>query len=322
MAKYSNSSLATYTRIAPRCNGYGARTEDIIFFTPHCVVGQATAERIAEIFADPKRGASSNYGIGKDGKIALIVEEKDAAGTSSSRWNDERAITVECASDLNSPWAFKAIVYQRLVDLLVDVCKRNGKDKVLYLGTLAKTKSYLSSRKSNEMLLTEHRWYASTACPGTWMHDRMQQLADDANKALGGQPAPTPTPTKELYRVRKSWDDSKSQKGAFKNLDNAKKCCDEYAGYSVFDSNGKAVYTSGGKVIEGYTIGATYTTIPVSGLNVRTKPSIKAPLAGNALKKGTKVTCEDVVKDGNYVWMKVGANKYACAKIGSKVYIA
>ena len=55
----------------------------------------------------------------------------------------------------------------------------------------------------------------------------------------GSTPA-TPTPTKQLYRVRKTWADAKSQIGAFSSLENAKKACK--AGYAVFDSNGKQVY--------------------------------------------------------------------------------
>lgn len=46
--------------------------------------------------------------------------------------------------------------------------------------------------------------------------------------------------TKQLYRVRKSWSDAKSQIGAFSSLDNAKKACKP--GYSVFDANGSIVY--------------------------------------------------------------------------------
>ena len=53
-----------------------------------------------------------------------------------------------------------------------------------------------------------------------------------------GSSAPATT---QLYRVRKTWDDAKSQIGAYSSLENAKKAC--LAGYSVFDNSGKAVYT-------------------------------------------------------------------------------
>ena len=55
-----------------------------------------------------------------------------------------------------------------------------------------------------------------------------------------GSSTPTTSSPKQLYRVRKSWSDAKSQIGAFSSLENAKKACK--AGYAVFDSNGKQVY--------------------------------------------------------------------------------
>lgn len=183
---YTNSSLATYTKLSPRCNTYGARNQNITFFTPHCVVGQCTIETLGSIFANPERGASSNYGIDKDGRIGLFVNESDAAGTSSSRWNDERAITVECASDNYYPYAFREVVFDKLVDLLVDCCKRNGKNKVLYLGSLNATKNY--NPKPNEMIITLHRWFTATACPGDWMYNRVNELVNRANAAFNVNP--------------------------------------------------------------------------------------------------------------------------------------
>ena len=319
MAKYTNSPLVVYTKKSP--NHSGQRNHDIIYFTPHCVVGQVTIERLGDIFARPQRQASSNYGIDKDGRVGLFVDEKNRSWCTSSSWNDNRAITVEVASDATHPYAFKEIAYNRLVDLLVDCCQRNGKNKVIWFNDKNKTLNY--TPKSNEMVLTVHRWFAAKACPGDWMYSRMGKLADEANKRLQKepQPTPTPTPTTELYRVRKSWDDAKSQKGAFKNLDNAKKCCDDYPGYSVYDSKGEAVYTAqGGTVKDGYTIGNTYTTQPKAGLNVRQSPSVSAKIVHSALPKGTKVKCIDVTKDGSYTWMQVNQG-WCCAKKGNDIYI-
>ena len=176
----SNSPLVVYTKLSP--NHSGKRNHSIIYFTPHCVVGQCSIESLGKIFANPARRASSNYGIGTDGRVGLFVDEANRAWTSSSPWNDNRAITVECASDASDPWAFKSIVYNKLVDLLVDCCRRNGKNKVLWFGDKDKTLNYTPA--SNEMVLTVHRWYAATACPGTWMYSRMGQLAKDANEKL------------------------------------------------------------------------------------------------------------------------------------------
>ena len=154
---YTNSSLVSYTKLSP--NHSGQRTHSIDRITPHCVVGQLTAESICGCFTSPSREASCNYGIGKDGKIALCVEEKNRSWCSSSSANDQRAVTIECASDLNAPYAMTTAVYNSLVKLCTDICKRNGKKKLLWLGDKNKTLNY--SPKSDEMVLTVHRWFAN-----------------------------------------------------------------------------------------------------------------------------------------------------------------
>lgn len=143
---YTNSSLVSYTKLSP--NHSGQRTHSIDRITPHCVVGQLTAERICGCFTSPSREASCNYGIGKDGKIALCVEEKNRSWCSSSSANDQRAVTIECASDLNHPYAMTTAVYNSLVKLCTDICKRNGKKKLLWLGDKNKTLNGPMSRKS------------------------------------------------------------------------------------------------------------------------------------------------------------------------------
>ena len=235
---YTNSSLASYTKLSP--NHSGQRTHSIDRITPHCVVGQCSVETLGNIFLPTSRQASCNYGIGVDGRVGMYVEEKNRSWCSSSSANDQRAITIECASDTTEPYAFKDVVYQKLITLCVDICKRNGKKKLLWLGDKDKTLSYES--KSDEMVLTVHRWFANKSCPGNWMYARMGDLAEKVTAQLGGS-ADTPTVTTQLYRVRKTWSDSKSQKGAYKILSNAKKCADANPGYSVFDVNGVNIYT-------------------------------------------------------------------------------
>lgn len=242
---YTNSSLVKYTSLSP--NHSGQRTRSIDRITPHCVVGQLTAEGICACF--PKgREASCNYGIGKDGKIALCVEEKNRSWCSSSAENDQRAVTIECASDSTAPYAFNTAVYNALIELCVDICKRNGKNKLLWLGDKTKTLNY--APKSGEMVLTVHRWFANKSCPGDWMYSRMGDLATTVTKRLSGVSgggSTTTTPTgKTLYRVRKSWSDAKSQIGAFSVLANAKSLVDKNPSYKVFDESGKVVYEKGG----------------------------------------------------------------------------
>ena len=234
---YTNSKMVSYTKLSP--NHSGQRTHNIDRITPHCVVGQLSCESICGCFTSPSRQASCNYGIGKDGRISLCVEEKNRSWCSSSNANDQRAVTIECASDTSEPYAMNSAVYNSLVKLCVDICKRNGKKKLLWLGSKDKTLNY--APKSDEMVLTVHRWFANKSCPGNWLYARLDDLAAKVTANLGGSSV-TPSPSATgLYRVRKSWADVKSQKGAFKSLDNAKKCAASNPGYYVFDANGKVV---------------------------------------------------------------------------------
>lgn len=178
---YTNSSMVAYTKLSP--NHSGQRTHSIDRITPHCVVGQCTAEGLGDWFAKSSTQASSNYGIDKDGRVGMYVEEKNRSWCSSSNANDQRAITIECASDTTEPYAFRNIVYQTLIKLCVDICKRNGKNKLLWLGDKDKTLSY--EPKSGEMVLTVHRWFANKSCPGNWMYARMGDLAEKVTAALG-----------------------------------------------------------------------------------------------------------------------------------------
>ena len=242
---YTNSSLVAYTKLSP--NHSGQRTHSIDRITPHCVVGQATAERICDCFISPDRQASCNYGIGTDGRVSLCVEEKDRSWCSSSRENDQRAVTIECASDTSAPYAMNSKVYDSLVKLCTDICQRNGKKKLIWLADKTKTLNY--TPQSDEMVLTVHRWFANKSCPGDWLYSRLGDLASKVTAALDGTSTTTTpstgTETKVLYRVRKTWADAKSQKGAYKILANAQKCADANPGYSVFDSNGSTLVSPG-----------------------------------------------------------------------------
>ena len=277
---YTNSPLVAHTKLSP--NHSGQRTHSIDRITPHCVVGQATAERICDCFISPDRQASCNYGIGTDGRVSLCVEEKNRSWCSSSRENDQRAITIECASDTSAPYAMNSKVYESLVKLCTDICQRNGKKKLLWLADKTKTLNYVP--KADEMVLTVHRWFANKSCPGDWLYSRLSDLAAKVTAALGSTPTetdPAQEPSKaELYRVRKTWADAKSQKGAYKILANAKACADKNPGYSVFDTDGNSVYTSG----EG-TTGITGNTafkvlVSVSDLNIRSGPGTNYAATG------------------------------------------
>lgn len=185
----SNSSLVTCTVKSP--NHSGKRTHSVDRITPHCVVGQLSASGIGGCFTSTSRQASCNYGIGTEGGVCLIVDEANRSWCSSSNANDQRAITIECASDKTAPYAFNSTVYNKLVDLCVDICKRYGKKKLLWISDKNTALNY--NPNSDEMLLTVHRWFANKSCPGDWMYSRMGDLASKVTARLGGSTQTEPT---------------------------------------------------------------------------------------------------------------------------------
>ena len=211
----TKSSLVSCTILSP--NNSGKRKYEVTRITPHCMVGQLSARKCGELFARSSYQASSNYGIGKDGEIGLYVPEDKRSWCSSSESNDQRAVTIECASDTKSPYAMNSKVYASLVSLCVDICGRYGKTKLIWISDKDSALSY--SPKDNEMVLTVHRWFANKSCPGDWLYSRLGDLAKKVTAELSGpvqEEKSTETGRKEgkLYRV---------QCGAFSNVDNAEK---------------------------------------------------------------------------------------------------
>ena len=202
---YTNSSLISYTQLSP--NHSGQRTHSIDRITPHCVVGQLSCESICGCFTSPSREASCNYGIGTDGRISLCVEEKNRSWCSSSNANDQRAITIECASDTTEPYAMNDKVYASLINLCTEICKRYGKKKLLWFADKDKSLNY--NPAADEMIITVHRWFSNKSCPGNWLYARLGDLATKVTANLGGSTSPT---ADNLYRV---------QVGAYKNKANA-----------------------------------------------------------------------------------------------------
>lgn len=217
----SNSKLVSFTRLSPNCNK--PRQKKIDTITIHHMAGNGTIEACGAIFADPKRQASSNYGIGTDGRIGLYVDEANRAWTSSSAANDHRAITIEVANDSGAPtWHVSDKALAATIDLCVDICQRNGIKKLNFTGD-----------KSGN--LTMHKWFAATNCPGPYLESKFPYIAEEVNRRLGQR-----AKLDKLYRVRKSWADAASQVGAFASLAKARKACPK--GYGVYDGNGKLLY--------------------------------------------------------------------------------
>lgn len=208
---YTNSPLVSYTKLSP--NHSGQRKNSIDRISPHCVVGQCTVERLGEIFAPTSRQASSNYGIGYDGKVAMYVEEKNRSWCTSSSANDNRAITIEVASDTEHPYAMKAAAYNSLIELCVDICKRNGKTKLLWFADKNKTLNYKPA--ADEMVITVHRWFANKSCPGDWLYSRLGDLAAKVTAKLGGMTeTPKEEPKPEVTSNIKKGDTVKIKSGA------------------------------------------------------------------------------------------------------------
>lgn len=173
----SNSPLVNYTKISP--NRTSPRNHEIDTVTIHCVVGQCTVETLGSIFSDSSRDASSNYGIGPDGRIGMYVEEKDRSWCSSNAANDNRAITIEVASDTSHPYAVTDAAYNALIRLLTDICMRNNIKELKWKGD----KSLVGQPDKQNM--TVHRWFANKSCPGEYLYSRHAKIAAEVNERLG-----------------------------------------------------------------------------------------------------------------------------------------
>lgn len=182
----SNSPLVDYTKISP--NKTSPRNHIIDTITIHCVVGQVTAERLGEIFTPTSKRASSNYGVDKDGRIGMYVEEKDRSWCSSNAKNDNRAITIEVASDTTTPYAVNDKALNALIKLCADICKRNNIKELKWKAD----KSLIGQVDKQNM--TVHRWFAAKACPGDYLYNKHSYIAAEVNKLLGAAPAPVPIP--------------------------------------------------------------------------------------------------------------------------------
>lgn len=244
---YTNSKLVVYKKLSP--NHSGKRTHSIDRISPHCVVGQCTAEGLGSWFSKSSTQASSNYGIDKDGRVGLYVEEKNRSWCTSSNANDQRAVTIECASDTKEPYTMNSKVYATLVKLCVDICKRNGKKKLLWFGDKTKTLNY--SPKSDEMVITVHRWFANKSCPGNWLYSRLGKLAVEVTKQLGGDGEKTPDSNDTSFKVKVSISDLNIRKGPGTNYARTGK----YTGIGVFTiietKSGKGSDSGWGKLKSG-----------------------------------------------------------------------
>ena len=173
----SNSPLVVYTKISP--NSTNPRKHVIDTITIHCMAGNCSIETCGDIFVRPERKASSNYGIGSDGRIGMYVEEKNRSWCTSSSSNDERAITIEVANNGGEPnWPVSGKAYESLILLLTDICRRNNIKQLLWKAD----KSLIGQVDKQNM--TVHRWFANKSCPGEYLYRLHGDIAKEVNKKL------------------------------------------------------------------------------------------------------------------------------------------
>ena len=153
-----------------------ARTEKVTKITiHHMAVVNADPASVARGHRDGSQQASANYYIGSDGKIVGGVSEDRRPWTSSSSWNDQKAITFEVANSKGSPnWEISDAAYKAVIALSADICKRYGITP--------------HCTKTKDGSLTLHCYFAATACPGDYLKGKIEggEVERDIKAAMGG----------------------------------------------------------------------------------------------------------------------------------------
>ena len=299
----SNSSLVDLVSYSP--NHSGRRQNPITKIAIHHTAGVLTAAGIGNVFKSTSRQASCNYGIGVDNRVVLVVDECNRAWTTSSAWCDNRAVTIEVSNCQNGGnWLVSDRVLNTLIDLVTDICRRNKIKNCTYTG-------------GTDGVLQMHRWYAQTSCPGPYLGSKFTYIANEVNKRLRG--GSSKNTSNNLYRVRKSWGDSKSQKGAFKNLNSAIDLAKKHK-YKVYDNNGKQVYPSVKKANKSNTPKfikyENWTGVTQAVCNVRSAPNTNAPIVAQ-YQKNEPINYDQVWEGDGYRWISyIGANS------GQRRYVA
>lgn len=306
----SNSNLVNLVSYSP--NHSGRRQYPITKIAIHHTAGVLTAAGIGSVFKSRNRKASCNYGIGVDNRVVLVVDEVNRAWTTSSSWCDNRAVTIEVSNcQYGGNWLVSDRVLNTLIDLVTDICRRNGIKNCTYTG-------------GKDGVLQMHKWYAQTSCPGPYLASKFTYIAQEVNKRLRGEK--NTSSSSNLYRVRKNWEDSKSQKGAFKNLNSAIELAKK-SGYKVYDNNGKQVYPEVKKVSTSSSASSNnsspkfikyenWTGVTQAVCNVRSAPNTNAPIVAQ-YQKNEPINYDSVYECDGYRWIS-----YIGASSGKRRYVA
>lgn len=165
----SNSKLVSYTKISPHRTS--PRNDKIRKITVHHMAGNLSVETCGNVFQT--RQASAQYGIGTDGRIGQYVDEADRAWSTAWPDNDNQAVNIEVANDGGAPdWHVSDAALVSLINLCVDICQRNGIDKLAYT-------------EDDTGNLTRHNMFVPTACPGPYLQSKFPWIAQQVNARLG-----------------------------------------------------------------------------------------------------------------------------------------
>ena len=198
----SYSKLVDYVKISP--NRTSHRDHKIDTITIHCMAGDLSIETCANVFAPKSRQASSNYGVGSDGRIGCYVDESDRSWCSSNRANDMRAITIEVANDggAKTGWHVSNKAMNSLIKLVADVCKRNKIKKLVWSDS-----KYDRINHKNGCNMTVHRDFKNKDCPGAYLMSKMPYIADEVNKLLVCSKVTGVVNSSHAHRPKKSIDE-------------------------------------------------------------------------------------------------------------------
>lgn len=294
--KFTNSSLVDYKLLSPMNSGQ--RTHVIDTISIHCVVGQCGVEALGHVFQTKE--ASSNYGIGYDGRVGLYVEEKNVSWCTSNQYNDNRAVTIEVASDTYAPYKVTSAAYKTLIKLVADICKRNGIKKLVWSTSKNDRVNHL-----NGCNMTVHRDYSSKSCPGDYLYNLHGQIAKEVNALLGASTDSGAAKTDSTVKIKS---DSKLRSvgycgGNSKVLAALKKgttvthLADDGWGWSKISAGGKTGWVQNTRLSKSGLSGYPTMTVTADVLNVRADYSTSAKIVSQ-VSKGTKLTVRYIVEAG------------------------
>ena len=197
----SNSSLVNVTVWCAEGNyTHGRSGRNIEMVALHHMAGVLSAEQCGRIFQQAGRGASANYGIGKDGEVGLYVDEYNTAWANANWDSNCKSVSIELSnSSASGNYPVSDVVLNKAIDLIADIFKRNN------LGKCVKGQN-----------LVWHSMYSNTYCPGDYIRGKLDYIVDKVNEKLGLNS--NTSSSDNLYKV---------QVGAFSKKENADNLANE-----------------------------------------------------------------------------------------------